>query len=488
MMKDSKSKIQKEQTPLSPLQLTREQMVELSERAVDILVNHNLDFPSRRAWDGEFKDGLDRVFAKNPPEEGRDTDDIFKQVFEDIFPHALNLAHPKCFGFVASSPTWPSVVADFLATGFNTNPCTWLTASGPTEIELVVIDWIKDWLGFPKSAGGMLTSGSSVASIEAFVAAREAAGNPERATVYMSDQTHHALIKAARVVGIKPDCIRKIASDKNFTLNVDALDKQIAADIDSGFEPIFVIANAGTTATGAVDPLNSVADYCELKNLWLHIDAAYGGFACVTKQGKEILGGIERADSITLDAHKWFFQPYELGCLIVKNLDTLESVFGMRPDILQDTVWGSNHPNIANRSVQLSRHFRALKLWMSVQMLGMKAFRDSIEQGLTIARQASAYINESSDLEILNPVVLSVICFRFNPGDMLLDEQSIEKINQVILTRIFWDNNAFMSSAMLGGVFSLRMCIVNFSTTWDDVRETLQAIEIYGKEQLQNNQ
>ena len=479
------SKLQKNQLPSSPLQLTPEQMVDLADRAVNILVNYHSDLANRRAWDGDFKASLDQVFAKETPEEGSSADDVFNQITENIFPNMLNLAHPKCFGFVASSPTWPSVVADFLAAGVNSNTCTWLTASGPSEIELVVIDWIKNWIGLPESAGGLLTTGSSLGSVEAFVAARESAGNPKRATVYMSDQTHHSLIRAARIIGIEPDCIRIISSDKNFALDMDELDSKLSTDIDAGFKPIFVVASAGTTATGAVDPLEKMADYCESRNLWLHIDAAYGGFACITEQGSKILRGIERADSITLDAHKWFYQPYSLGCLLVKNTDALENVFGLKPDILQDTLWGRNHPNLTNRGVELSRPFRALKLWMSVQLFGMKAFRDTVEQCLNMAQQAQDYISDSSDLEVLHQVNLSIVCFRFNPRDMDLNEQTIDKINRSILTHMFWDNNAFMSSAMLSGVFTLRVCIINYTTTWDDVLETLQAVEMFGKEQLQ---
>ena len=197
--------------------------------------------------------------------------------------------------------------------------------------------------------------------------------------------------------------------------------------------------------------------------------------------------GIERADSVTLDAHKWFFQPYEAGILMVKDLRTLEDVFGMRPDILQDTIWGTNHPNIANRGFQLSRSFRALKIWMSVQTFGMAAFRKSVLNGLELAEQVEAYIRESSILENLNPVTLSAVCFRFNPSDLELDETAIEKINRTVLARVFWEDNAFMSSTLLRNVFALRICIVNHDTTWDDVRETLEVVEKFGTEALESS-
>ena len=264
-----------------------------------------------------------------------------------------------------------------MAAGYHVNQCTWLTSSGPSQLELVVIDWIRRWLGYPESAGGLFTSGGSAASVDAFVAAREAAGHPERATVYMSDQSHSAHIRAARIVGVRPDCVRMIPVDNRFRLDMESLARTVAEDRAAGFNPIAVCANAGAASTGAIDPLEAMADYCEAQGIWLHVDAAYGGFAIVTEKGKRLLRGIERADSIGLDAHKWFFQPYEAGSLMVKDIRTLERAFAVKHDVLQDTIWGANHPNFSDRGLQLSRSVRALKVWVSIQTFGMAAFRAS---------------------------------------------------------------------------------------------------------------
>ena len=471
----------------SPLSMTREEMLNLTNKASEILVEHNLNFASQDAWDGEFSDGLAKIFMTDPPEDGQIIDEVLEQVTQNIFPNELNLAHPKCFGFVSSSPTWPSVIADFLASGMNSNVCTWLVASGPSQIELTVIEWIRQWLGYPDTAGGLLTSGSSAATVEAFVVARETADNPTRATVYMSDQTHQSIIRAARVIGISAENIKKVPSDDKQTIDISKLAETVAEDVENGFQPVLVVANAGTTSTGAIDSLDWIADFCESQNLWFHVDAAYGGFACITKRGKELLKGIERADSITLDAHKWLFQPYEVGCLIVKDLQSLESVYSMRSDVLQDTVWGKDHPNIANRGIQLSRKFRAFKIWMSVQVFGMKAFRDSIEQCFALAEKAQHYIQNNSSLQLLSPVVLSVVCFRFNPENLNLSESAIEKLNRSVLVRVFWDDHAFMSSTMVSGKFALRICIVNYTTAWEDVKETLDAVESFGTEALESS-
>ncbi len=466
------------------LQMAPELMLDLAHKAAELLVERIQNLPEGEAWDGEFRQGLEKQLMKAPPEDGRSPAEIIEQVAREILPVAMRLDHPRCFAFIPSSPTWPGVLADFMAAGYNINACTWLVGSGPSQLELVVIDWLRQWVGYPESAGGLFTSGGSAASLDAFVAAREAAGHPECATVYMSDQSHSALIRAARIIGVRPECIRLIPSDDLFRLDMDALAQAVADDRAAGFNPIAVCANAGTSSTGTIDPIEAMADYCESEGIWLHIDAAYGGFAVVTEQGKELLRGIERADSIGLDAHKWFFQPYEAGCLLVKDLSTLEQAFAVRHDILQDTIWGANHPNFSDRGLQLSRSVRALKVWMSVQTFGMEAFRQAVSKGMALATQAEDYVRESQLLETLTPTSLGIVCFRINPDDTSIDEEELTEINKTVLARMFWEDKAFISSTLLHGKFSLRLCIVNHTTTWDDVRETLEATERFGQEAL----
>ena len=407
---------------------------------------------------------------------------MIERAARDILPLAIRNDHPRSFGFIPSSPTWPGVVADFMVAGFQVNQCTWLTSSGASQLELVVIDWFRRWVGYPDSAGGLLTSGGSAASLDAFVAAREAAGHPERATVYMSDQSHSAQIRAARIIGVRPEHIRKVATDRRFRLDMDALIRTVAADREAGLHPIAVCSNAGAGSTGAIDPLEAVSDYCEAEDLWHHVDAAYGGFGVVTERGKDLMRGMERADSVGLDAHKWFFQPYEAGCLLVKDVSTLEKAFRIPHDMLQDTIWGARHPNFSDRGLQLSRSVRALKIWVSVQTFGMAAFREAVSKGMELASRAQDYIERSPLLEVLNPASLGIVCFRVNPAAGVFDEASLVDINRTVLARIFWEDRAFLTSTLLHGTFSLRMCIVNHNTSWDDVRETLEAAERFGSE------
>ena len=467
------------------LRMAPEEMLDLARRAAELLVERIEKLPGEGAWDGDFQQELEKQLLEAPPEEGRPAMDVLERAARDILPYSLRLDHPRSFGFVSSAPTWPGVLADFLAAGFNVNSATWLMASGPSQVELVVIDWFRRWIGYPEGAGGLFTSGGSAASLDAFVTAREAAGHPDRASVYMSDQSHSANIRAARIIGVKPERIRLLPSDGDFRLDMGALARAVAEDRAAGFHPIAVCANAGATSTGAVDPLEAMADFCEAQGIWLHVDAAYGGFAVVTERGKKLMRGMERADSIGMDAHKWFFQPYEAGGLLVKDTSMLERAFAVRHDILQDTIWGANHPNFSDRGLQLSRSLRALKVWMSVQTFGMAAFRRAVSKGMELAERAEEYVRESPHLEMLTPVSLGVVCFRVNPAESDPGEEALDEINKTMLARIFWDDRAFFSSTLLKGKFALRFCIINHTTTWDDVRETLETIERFGRDELQ---
>ena len=218
--------------------------------------------------------------------------------------------------------------------------------------------------------------------------------------------------------------------------------------------------------------------------MWLHVDSAYGGFAVVSEQGKQRLRGNECADSIGLDAHKWFFQPHEAGCLPVKDEMTLKNAFAVRPDILQDTVWGMNHPNLTARGLQLSRSARTFKVWMSVQTFGVARFRRAVSKGMELAARAEEHVRASPVLESLNDVSLGIVCFRVIPADCGTAEDVLDEVNRIVLARMFRDDRAFLSSTLLRGTFALRTCVIIHTTTWDDVLQTLKSVERFGKEVL----
>ena len=456
------------------LQMAPETMRELAHHVTEILVERIERLPGERVWEGDFKDVLAYQLAEDPPETGRPAREVVDRAARDVLSNTLRLDHPRSFGFVPTCPTWPGVLADFMASGFNVNAATWLTASGPSQIEAVVIGWFRQWFGLPAGAGGLMTSGGSSAALHAFVAARESAGNPARPVVYMSNQSHSAQIRAAHIMGITPDRIRVLPSDTSGRIVPAEVGEAIAADRAAGCTPTIVCANAGTPTRGAVDPLSALADICAAERVWFHVDAAYGGFAVLTPRGAAALEGIDRADSINADPHKWLFQPYEAGCVLVRDAGTLERAFAIQHDVLQDSVWGAKHANLADQGIQLSRGFRALKVWMSIQTFGMAAFRAAIENGLELAARAAEYARKSRRLELVSES-LGMVCFRVDPGG--LDEDALASMNRKVLARIFWDGQAFVSSTMVNGRFVLRLCIVNHNTTWDDVRETLEAVE-----------
>lgn len=470
-----------DETRQSDLTMTPQAMRRLAARATEVLVERIGSLDDAKAWDGEFRGVLEGQLGGPPPEAGQPAEEVLEVAVRHALRYAARLDHPRFFGFVPSSPTWPAVIADFLAAGFNINSCTWLVSSGTSQLELEVTDWMRGWIGYPETGGGLLTSGGSAASVEAMVVAREAAGHPERPVVYMSDQSHGALKRAALIAGVRREQIRLVRTGDDFRIDLDALTRLLARDRDAGLRPVAVCANAGTSGTGSIDPLPALADLCEREGLWLHVDAAYGGFALVTRRGRELLDGIERADSVSMDAHKWFFQPYEAGALMVRDKQHLENAFAIGNDILQDTVWGANHPNFADRGQQLSRTARALKIWMSVRTFGMARFRAAIRQGLDLARRAAAHVEECPMLELMTPVTLGIVCFRVNPAGADCDEATLEKLNRQVLAQVFWGDLAFLSSTLLKGTFTLRMCIVNHTTTWDDVRRTLETVSNYGR-------
>lgn len=468
-------------TPASGLDLTPGEMRRLGYAVVDLLMDRYAGLREGPVWQGGRRGELEALLREPPPQEGRNADEVLERAVSQILPRAGRIDHPRFLAFVPSSPTWPSVLADFLTTGFNIFQGTWLESAGPSQVELVVLDWFREWLGLPDSGGGVLTSGGSAANLGAMLVAREVAGNPDSPVVYMSDQGHSSLERAARIVGVPAEAVRKLPTDRHFRLDARELERALQEDRAGGRSPMCVCASAGATNTGAVDPLKEIAGICGEHDVWFHVDGAYGGFAILTERGKDALRGIELADSVTLDPHKWLFQPYETGCLMVRDTSLLEAAFRILPEYLQDVDLGMEHVNFADRGLQLTRSFRALKIWMSIQILGLDAFGSAIDEAMDIAGEAERHIRASDELELLSPATLGVVCFRYRPA-ALDDARELETLNARIQDRIVESGFAMMSSTRLLGEYSLRLCILNYRTKWDDVRETLQRIEATGRD------
>jgi aromatic-L-amino-acid/L-tryptophan decarboxylase len=457
-------------------------MRRLASAATEALLTRLAQLRDGAPWHGATRARLEPLLREPAPESGQDPLAVLERAVADVLPYAARVDHPRFFAFVPSAPTWPGVVADYLAAGFNIFQGTWLGSGGPSQLELVVIDWFREWVGYPETAGGLFTSGGSAAILDALVAAREQAGAPERPAVLMSDQTHSAVERAARIVGVRPEGIVKIPADEQFRLAPQALEEGIRRVRRDGYAPIAVCANAGTTNTGAVDPLPAIADTCAREKIWLHVDAAYGGFAVLVDSGKRQLAGIEHADSISLDAHKWLYQPFEAGCLLVKDVACLLRAFSVNPDYLQDTKLGLEHVNFADRGYQLTRSFRALKVWMSIQTFGLAKFREAIERAIGLAFEAGTLIEQIEGLELLSPPSLGVVCFRYRPAGSKWTPEQIEELNETIQARIIDSATAMISSTRLRGAYSLRLCIMSHQTEWSDVRQTIERIAAFGRE------
>jgi glutamate/tyrosine decarboxylase-like PLP-dependent enzyme len=420
-----------------------------------------------------------RLIDRGAPGEGTEFETLLATLRDGVFPHAAREPHPGFIAYVPSCPTFPAVLGDWLATGFNFFAGVWPVAAGPNEIELVVLDWFRQWLGMADGTGGLLTSGGSGANLTAMIAARHraTAGDASiiaKLTVYASDQVHSSVTRAAWLAGIPRENVRLLASDDECRLRVDALRGAIASDRASGLTPLMVVANAGTTNTGSVDPMHEIAALCEQENVWMHVDAAYGGFAVLTDSGRRALAGIERADSVTLDPHKWLFVPFECGCLLVRDPQRLKSAFQILPEYLADVQGGHEAVNFADYGEQLTRYSRAIKVWMSVRYFGTDAIRDAIDRGMMLARRLEERIRETPELEIVSPARFGIVCFRARPRQV--DAADLDALNERVLARVVGEGRYFISSTRLRGAFSLRACILGFRTAEEDVDGLVRAV------------
>ena len=445
-------------------------------RTVDMLVERLTDTsipPLRRASPREMRGRL----AGPPPAAGLPFDEILARLERDVLPFTSRGDHPGFMAFVPFCGTWPGALGDFIASACNIYAGSWMEAAGPTQLELEVLGWFKDWIGFPEQAGGVLVGGGSAANLTAMACARETlAGEMSDDLVgYVSDQAHSSIARAARVLGFKPEQLRVLPSDADYRLDPRVLAGAMDADLRSGRRPLFVSASAGATNTGAVDPLDEIAELCRERGVWLHVDAAYGGFAMLTARGRGLLRGIELADSVTLDPHKWLYQPYECGALLVRDDHVLRTAFQMTPDYLQD-AFVSDEVNLSDRGVQLTRSTRALKVWMSLQHFGVDAFTAAIDRSLDLAELLVELVSASDVLELMAPPSLGVVCFRRHFPDAA-DEDIEDGHNAGLVVALEQSEIGLVSSTLLRGRYTLRACVLNHTTRAADVARVVAFLE-----------
>ena len=466
------------------LELPAEEIRRLGYRIVDLLVDRAATLPGRpvTGWGG--REQLEALFREPAPEEPRDPGAVLDRLERDLLPWFMPIDHPRFFAFVPSPGNLVGALADALASGLNPFLGSWFAGSGPAEIELVTIDWLRDLCGLPAEAGGLFVSGGSVANLTALHAARHArldsrGEDPGRATVYLSDQTHSSVERALTVLGFRPDQIRKLSVDDGFRLSVPLLMEAIAADRAAGRLPFCVIANAGTTNTGAVDPLSELADLCSREDLWLHADGAYGAAAVLCERGRRELAGLERVDSLSLDPHKWLFQPVEIGCALLRDRRLLHDAFTIHPDYLQDVHRDREAVNFCDYGIQLTRGFRALKLWMSIQVFGMDAFRRAVDRGFDLAETAERILRESARWEVTTPARMGIVSFRYlTPGRT---EEELDEIQIGIVEGLRAEGFAIATSTRLCGRTALRLCTINPRTTDGDIRATIEQMARLGE-------
>ena len=461
----------------STLNLSREDMRALGYRVVDILVEHFQELPGKPVTRKADRPTLEARLREALPEHGANALEVLDQLQRDVFSNIMHTDHPRFFAFVPSPSNFVSVMADALAAGFNVFAGTWLEASGPTQIELVTIDWLRQACGLPDSAGGLFVSGGSMANMTGLAVARHIKlGNRfEGAVVYFSDQTHSSVERGLRVLGFQDHQMRKIQSDERFRLDVSALERAVEADHAAGRVPFCVVANAGTTNTGAIDPLLDLADYCRREELWLHVDGAYGAAAVFCERGQALLDGLGRVDSLSLDPHKWLFQPYEIGCVLVREARWLKEAFHILPEYLEDIEGKEGEVNFCDRGIQLTRGFRALKLWMSLQVFGRSAFQEAVNHGFEMAEVAEAATRELSNWEVVTPAQMGVVTFRCIPED--LSPEELNCLNRELVEEMIADGFAMISSTILREQTVLRMCTINPRTAEADVRETIKRLD-----------
>jgi aromatic-L-amino-acid/L-tryptophan decarboxylase len=466
----------------SKLELTSEEMRSFGYRIVDQIVEHFENLASKPVMGVSPRVELEAELREPLPEEPAPIESLLDQLQRVVWPNMGNVQHPRFFAFIPSPSNFVSVMADALAAGFNPFAGNWLEGSGTSQIELITIDWLRETCGLPETAGGLFVSGGSMANLTALAAARRARldNRSDDAVIYFSDQTHNSVEKALRVLGFAREQIRSLPSDEHFRLPVASLRQAVAEDRANGKRPFCIIANAGTTNTGAVDPLNQLADLCERENLWLHVDGAYGAAACLSERGRKLLTGIERADSLSLDPHKWLFQPFEIGCVLARDARLLKKTFHTMAEYLEDTKRAEEEEiNYYDYGVQLTRGFRALKLWLSIKTFGAAAFREAINHGFEMAEFAESVLRQSDCWRIISPATFGIVTFRYVAEGC--SESEINEIHRRMVEAMAEDGFAFANSTALRGQTIMRLCTINPRTTEEDIRATIKQLEQFGR-------
>jgi len=457
--------------PRTTLTLPPDELRRLGYRAVDAIADRLAALPDAPVGEPATRAEMEARLREPLPEHGRDPHDVLELALRDVLAPGLRVDHPRFFGYVPGPGNPVGAVAAALTAGFATFAGAWYAAPGAAMVELVVLDWLRSLCGLPAGTEGLFLGGGSLANLTALaVALQERAGiERPRATVYLSDEAHSSVRRALDVVGVDPRHVRVLAADVDGRLVAGELAAAVESDRAAGRLPACVVATAGTTGTGAVDPLVALRSVCDEHGLWLHVDGAYGAAAVLCDAGRAALAGVELADSLTLDPHKWLFQPAEAGCLLVRDGAALERTFSVAPAYLRDALGQDGEVKFADRGPQLTRQFRALKLWMSLKVFGAQAFRTAIADGLALAEHAEAIVTEDPRWELVTPAQLGIVTFR--PAVPHADA-ACARLPALALA----DGFAYATTTHTRGMTALRLCTINPRTTREDVERTLDRL------------
>ncbi|HEV7858033.1 MAG TPA: aminotransferase class I/II-fold pyridoxal phosphate-dependent enzyme [Pyrinomonadaceae bacterium] len=488
----------------SSLDISEEAMGQLSAAVVALVTDYFGHISELPIFPDTSAEKIAEALSAPLPTEGEPLEKLIEDC-RTIIGASRHNGHPRFFGYVASPSTPVGAYADLIASALNQNVTSWRSAPAATLIEKQVLRWLGQCIGCGEDAQGLLTSGGSQANLNALLIAHrtKAAGDVSSAglwnagapmTVYTSDQAHSSIAKAADILGLGRDYVRLVKTEADFRLDVRALREQLEADTAQGLRPFCIVGNAGTVTTGAIDPLALMADIAAERDLWFHVDGAYGAPGMLDQKKRPLFAGMERADSVSLDAHKWLYSPVDCGCLLLRDAGQARAAFNAG-----EVNYIKIHEQTEDESfafwdygVELSRRFRALKVWMMLRYYGVARVAAAISEDNVLAAYLAEAVNDAEDFELLAPVTLSICCFRYVPQgwrDKLnsSDEEEraalkaqLDLLNTRIMHTVQRGGRAYLSNATLNGSFALRACITNFHTTRADIRETLDIIRDVG--------
>jgi aromatic-L-amino-acid/L-tryptophan decarboxylase len=431
------------------------------------------------------------MLATPMPEEGESVDAILRRFATEIGPYPFGNGHPRFYGWVNSPPAPIGIFAQSLAAAMN--PSVAGGNHSAVWVERQLLEWFTSLIGFPAGSMGLLVSGGSAAAITALAVARHAAAAsrgwdvrsagmqmPARMLVYMTAEAHGCHQKAVELLGLGSAQVRTIPTDDGLRMMPRALDSMLAEDLAAGALPMAVVASAGTVNTGAIDPLDAVADICARHRVWLHVDGAYGAPAVITDEYRAALAPLARADSVGIDAHKWMYVPVDAGVVLVRDARAMRDAFSLVPPYLRidgDSQGVQGPPWFSEYGMEQTRPFRALKLWMALRYFGVSGYRRMFEHDIALARQLARCVRESDDFELWEPTGLSIVCFRAAPHGAGAD--TLDALNTRLLAALQLGGAAFLSSTVLRGQYWLRACIVNPLATAADIDALLDTIRSY---------